>query len=323
MRRFAVPILFLALVAAVLLGLCVGASMHSVPEKISALLKGEGKVYSIIVHVRLPRVLCTLLCGAALAVAGALIQSVLNNPLAGPNIIGVIAGAGFGAVVCMAVVPSASSYMIGASAFTGAVLATLTVWGIARAAGFSKTGLVLAGVALSSLFNAGIDTVTTLVPDALASGNYFKIGGADGVTLRAVIPLMIVVPFAIVLACLFHHELSVLSLGGENAISLGLSPAVWRAVFLGLACILAGLAVSVAGLVGFVGLIVPHAVRLIGTSHGRFIPLCALGGGLLMTLCDLAARTLFSPFEIPVGIVLSVLGVPFFIWLLIRRRAYG
>lgn len=157
---------------------------------------------------------------------------------------------------------------------------------------------------------------------SMPAGNYFKIGGTEGVTLEAVFPLLIAVPAAIIVSTLFHHELSVLSLGGESAVSLGLSLAVWRAVFLGLACILAASAVSVVGLVGFVGLIVPHAVRLIDAPRGQFIPLCALGGALLMTLCDLAARTLFSPFEIPVGIVLSVLGVPFFIWLLIRRRAH-
>lgn len=317
-------------VAALLLLICagmsllLGASGLPMSELANGFVHRETVAGRILWHVRLPRTLATALCGAALGVAGALIQSVLYNPLAGPNIIGVNAGAGLGSVLCLALAPAAPAAAVGLCAFAGAALATSLVYLIARRAGSSRLSLVLAGVALSALFTAGIDAVTTLAPDCLAASNQFKIGGAAGATMKLVSPLLLTVPLGIALAIACRHELELLSLGEETAHGLGLRPARWRLLFLGIGCLLAGSAISVMGLIGFVGLLTPHMARfwISDGDQGAELALSALLGGALLTVCDLASRTLFAPFELPVGILLSALGAPFFLLLLVRRRAH-
>jgi iron complex transport system permease protein len=314
----------LLLLAAIAANLCFGAVALS-PARLIADLSGtgDGSALQIIRHVRFPRTVATLLAGSALAVSGMVIQSVLGNPLASPGIIGVNSGAGFMATLACAVFPGQMA-LVAPAAFVGALLAVLLVYGIGRITGASRMTIILAGVAISSILSAGIDTVVTLVPDALMGSAMFRIGGVAGVTLSSVFPQGGVMLAAMAAVFFLRSEIDILTLGGETAQSLGLPVGFYRFLLLGLSALLAGSAVSFAGLIGFVGLLVPHiARRIVGTQSKELVPCCMLLGAAFLTLCDLLARTLFSPFEIPVGLVLSLLGGPFFLWLLICQKGRG
>ena len=260
------------------------------------------------------------MAGAALAVSGMVIQTVLNNPLASPGVIGVNSSAGFAVALVCALFPTMQKHTP-LIAFIGALAGVLLVMVLAQSTVAARITVVLAGVAISNLFNAGIDAVVTLVPDALNSVTDFRIGGFTGVTMSQLAAPARIIVVSLVLLLTLSHQLDILSLGTDTAKSLGLAVGRMRIVFLILAAALAGAAVSFAGLLGFIGLIVPHMMRrLAGEDSGILLAATALGGALFMVLCDLVARVLFSPFEIPVGIVLSFAGAPFFLWLLFRQR---
>lgn len=313
---------FSALAIVAVVGICAGTALISPAELFADLREaGQSQNERIVLYVRLPRLLATLLAGSALAVSGAIIQAVLGNPLAAPNIIGVNAGAGLFTVTCIAVVPTAAK-VLPLAAFLGAMAAVSFVYGIARKTGASRMTIILAGVGVSSLLNAMIDAITTLNPNALAGISAFKSGGAAGVSISALSPAWIFIAVGLGVAVFLGHDLDVLSLGENTARSLGMNVGVLRLVFLAIAALLAGATVSFAGLIGFVGLVVPHIARKIaGTSENTaVIPVCVLTGGTFLTLCDTLARTLFAPYELPLGIVVSFVGVPFFIWLLMRKK---
>jgi iron complex transport system permease protein len=273
----------------------------------------------IIWHVRLPRLLAAVLCGAGLAASGVIIQTVLANPLASPGILGVNAGAGLTVALWLVLVPG-SFVLLPLAAFVGALITVLTVCGVARRAGLSRVTLILSGVAVSSLLTAGINTITTLAPDSLIGMRAFQLGGFAGVSLRALPSAGAVILCGILAALALASELDILGLGEETARSLGLHVQRYRYIFLILAAALAGAAVSFAGLISFVGLIVPHIARRFVSGSAALLSVSALGGAVFLILCDTAARTLFAPFELPVGILISFLGVPFVLWLLSRER---
>lgn len=314
-------VLLIVLFAAALAGICLGSVRLTPSEVFSALASGKSTPDGRIVYcIRLPRVLGSMLAGAALALSGAIIQAVLGNPLASPGVIGVNAGAGFFTVLCSALLPTAAK-MLPAAAFVGAFAAVMTVYIIARKTEASKLTLVIAGAAISSLFNAGTDTVTELFPETLSGISSFKIGGIGNITLEKLFPAWIIIAVGIIAAFLLHNETDVLSLGDKTAFTLGLNVKVTRFVLLMIAAALAGAAVSFAGILGFVGLIVPHICgRLIGYESRYKMPACVLLGAAFVTVCDIAARTLFSPNEISLGIVISYIGVPFFIYLLLKKK---
>lgn len=317
---FAIGIALLILSS--LAGIFLGA-LGIPPSQIIADLAQSGlsKSERILLYVRLPRVLGTILAGAALSVSGAIIQAVLGNPIAAPNIIGVNSGAGFFTVLCIAVFPDYYSYLP-AAAFLGALAAVMLVYAIAKKTGASKMTLVLSGVAVSSLMNAASDTVITLFPEVLTGFSSFRSGSVSGLALSKISPAWIYILVGICAALLLSHDLDILSLGDKTAQSLGLNVAFMRFIFLAAAALLAGAAVSFSGLIGFVGLIVPHIVRrLSGTSENRIIiPLCAIFGGAFVNICDIASRCIFAPYELPLGICISYIGAPFFIYLLTRKR---
>ena len=293
-------------------------------EVIAALLgRGSGTTASIVLYARLPRLCGCLLAGAALACAGVIIQGVLNNPLAAPNVIGVNSGAGLATALCCALAPGAVRWTP-LAAFLGALVGVLLVLFIAERAGAARITLVLAGVAMSSMFGAGIDAVVTFVPDALSGYTDFRVGGVKNLSMARLAPAFWVILIALLIALSLSNELDLLLLGRETAQSLGL-PAKWlRLALLMVAAALAGAAVSFAGLLGFVGLLVPHIMRrLLGEDSFPLLLSSALGGGLLLTVCDLASRLIFAPFELPLGVVLSLAGGPFFIWLLLKQRRGG
>ncbi|WRS26333.1 iron ABC transporter permease [Oscillospiraceae bacterium MB08-C2-2] len=301
--------------------LCLGAAPLSLGELASVIAGArETPEARILLYVRLPRTVATVLAGMALAVAGLVIQVVLDNPLAGPNIIGVNSGAGLFVALCGVLFPY-SSALVPAAAFLGAMLAVLLVYFLGRVTQASRMTIVLAGVAVSSILSAGIDLVVTFVPEALIGSNAFRMGGVAGVTLSRIFPAGWFILLALVAVVLLRNEMDVLALGEETARSLGMRVAPIRFGLLFLAAVLAGSAVSFSGLLGFVGLLVPHAARRIAGNENRYlIPFCALMGGAFLTFCDLLARLMFAPFELPVGLVLSVLGGPFFLWLLLRQK---
>lgn len=313
---------FALLILSSLAGIFLGAAGLSPAELLADITEqGLSKGERILLYVRLPRVLGTILAGAALAVSGAVIQAVLGNPIAAPNIIGVNAGAGFFTVLCLALFPNYPAYLP-AAAFLGALAAVMLVYAIAKKTGASKMTLVLSGVAVSSLMNAASDTVITLFPTVLMGFSAFKSGSVSGLNISRLFPAWIYILAGISVVLLLSHDLDILSLGDKTAQSLGLNVPLIRRVFLAAAALLAGAAVSFSGLIGFVGLIVPHVVRrLSGTSENRVvIPLCAILGGAFVNICDIVSRTVFTPYELPLGICISYIGAPFFIYLLIRKK---
>ena len=277
-------------------------------------------MWRILCFVRLPRTAAAVLAGAALGVAGALIQSVLNNAMASPNVIGVNAGAGLGALLAASLVPGAAALLPGA-AFAGALAAALFIWMLAAVAGLSRTTLILAGVTVSSILTACMNTLKLLFPDAAVGSTAFLLGTLSGVTTAQVQRALPWLAAGFVLAALLAADLNVLQLGEDMAAGLGLPVARVRFAALLTAALLAGAAVSFAGLLGFVGLLAPHiARRLVGGDNRRLLPVTALASADLMLLCDVAARVLFAPFELPVGVLLSLVGGPFFLFLLLRRK---
>jgi iron complex transport system permease protein len=275
---------------------------------------------NILLYVRLPRVCGSLLCGGALAVSGAVIQGVLANRLASPGIIGVNAGAGLAVTLCAAL-GVVGGWQVSFLAFLGALIAMIPISLLAQRWGASRGTILLLGVALNSLLGACSDAVTALSPEVSVMSADFKIGDFSSVTYNGLLPAVVIIALAILAACLLAHTLDALSLGEEHARALGVNTNLSRIVLLILAALMAGASVSLAGLLSFVGLLVPHAVRrLAGNQARHLLPLCALLGAGFVTLCDTLSRILFAPYQLPVGILLAFLGAPFFIWILLQRK---
>lgn len=320
--RAAVLLLALSLLVICPLSLTLGASGILPAQMLSALCRMDASsaAFRILVHIRLPRLLGALLTGACLACAGHVLQSVLQNPLASPGIIGVNSGAGLFALIAMAALPGSAS-AVPVCAFLGALLTALAVYAISALAGASKSTLILSGVAISSLLSALMDAIVTFYPDAAVSRSSFAIGGFESVTLARIGAVCPLAAMGLAGAALLGLELSILSMGDEAARGVGVDTRVFRLLLIACAALLSACAVSLAGLLGFVGLIAPHAARMMAPESPRLrLLLCALCGAALCALCDLAARLIFAPFELPVGILLSMLGVPFFLWLLFAQK---
>ncbi len=274
----------------------------------------------ILKYVRLPRTLACIFAGAGLAVSGSVIQNVLSNKLASPGIIGVNAGAGFAVTVCCAS-GVLSGWAIAGSAFTGAVLAVLLVVGVAQKMNASRTTVILGGVAINSFLNAGSEAIITLFPDVGAVSGDFRVGGFASVTTARLIPAIVLISIGLMIVFSLANELDVMCLGEETAQGLGLPVKMTRTILLVTAALLAGASVSFAGLLGFVGLIVPHIVRkLVGSESHHVLPMCAIGGASIVALCDFVSRMIFQPYEIPVGIIMSFIGGPFFVFLLLKNK---
>ena len=304
---------------AIIVGVGFGSTKLEIGDLIDAILTGDKSsvTYRIFLYVRLPRVLAAVLAGAALAVSGVIIQGILNNPLAGPNIIGVNSGAGFGAVLAMSFF-SYSVNIVPFAAFIGALCSSLIIYGISSKTGASKVTIVLAGVAVSSILSAGIDTLKTLFPDVAIDGNSFLIGGFSGISLNSLFPAIYYIVAGLLFAYFMARAIDIMGLGDDTAKTLGMNIKLNRFLLIVCSSILAGAAVSFSGLLGFVGLIVPHIVRkFTGNSHKKLIPYAALAGAGFVVLCDLLSRVLFAPYEVPVGIVMSFIGGPFFLVLLV------
>lgn len=321
-----------ACILATLASLCFGAAKLTIPQILDLLrpeqlsefftngAKNLGYAGIIFWTIRLPRTAACLLAGAALAVAGTVIQGVLANKLASPSIIGVNAGAGLAVTICCAM-GAISGWAIAGASFFGALLAVLLISLTAQKLNASRTTVILGGVAINSFLNAGTEAITTLIPEAGMLTADFRAGGFSAVSHIRLIPAGILILIALVIVMTLHNELDLMNLGEDMAQGLGLSVKKMRTIFLALAALLAGASVSFAGLLGFIGLIIPHAMRgIVGGENRILIPMCALGGATFVTICDVFSRLAFAPHEVPVGILMSFIGGPFFIWLLLKKR---
>ncbi|MDF2593440.1 MAG: iron transporter permease [Clostridia bacterium] len=293
-------------------------------EVIKALFLEKDTVnHQIIWNVRLPRTLVAALVGICLALSGVILQGIMRNPLASPNIIGVSSGAGLMAFVIMIIFPQ-YYYLVPAGAFIGALLATLLIYALSWKNGIQPMRMILAGVAVSSFLGAGINALMMFFPDRLVGVVDFLIGGLSARTWPHFHMLWPYALLGILIAFLFSNRLNILMLGDEVATGIGLNVEMTRMLFISIAALLAGSAVSVAGLLGFVGLIVPHTARMIiGSDYRYLFPATAILGATVVMLCDTVARLVLDPIEIPVGIIMALLGGPFFLYLLREKRSVG
>ena len=273
----------------------------------------------IIDNIRLPRTVVAMLVGLNLSLSGAILQAVMKNPLADPHIIGISSGAGLFGIFVMLVKGDAGMWVT-PSAFVGAMLAALLIYVLAWKGGIRPIRVILAGVAVSAFLGAGISAMLIFYSDRVHGALLWMVGGLSA---RSWNHVEIILPYAIVgtvLAMLGTKHLNVLQLGDEVAKGLGQRVDLVRTLLTAVAALLAASAVCVVGLLGFVGLIVPHSARLmIGSDHRWLLPATGLLGSAVVMASDTFARTIFAPTELPVGILMAILGAPFFLFLLRRQ----
>ena len=332
--------LALVLVACLLAGLSHGSVAIPPSEQCLILLSRLHLVQSptdsgnafILLQIRMPRVLLGALVGFALALCGAIMQGLFRNPLADPYLLGIAGGATAGAAAITALGLLTIPLALSGGAFLGAVIAVAIVYGISRTrlGQVSNYTLILAGVAIAALFSSLTTFLIFISADQQLRHIVFWImGSLAAASWSAVASLAVVISVAGVLAFLGAGGLNAMALGEDMARHLGLDPQRLKKGLLGLTTLLTAAAVCVSGTIGFVGLIVPHAMRLIlGPDHRLLLPASALAGASFLVFCDTLARTLASPTEIPVGIITSIFGAPFFLYLLrfhkkIRQNEIG
>ena len=316
--------IFIALLSAVFalaVSIIFGSSQISLKAVLSGLLNNAENVdYIIFKYVRLPRSFSCFFAGAALSVSGAVIQRALSNKLASPGIIGVNSGSALAVTLCTAL-GLWGGWTLSLAAFLGALLAVCIVVLASVKFKASRGMVILLGIAINSLFGAITDAIVTFVPDVAYMTTQFRIGDFSASSYVKLIPSAVIISVTVTAVTVFADRLDLVTLGDDVAKSLGLSSGLTRMLYLTAAALLAGCAVSMAGLLSFVGLIVPHAVKRLRINSGKLLlPLCALFGGGFVTICDLIARISFSPYEIPVGIIMSAIGVPVFLVLLFRGK---
>lgn len=330
-RRTAVVLL--ALVAALVVACVAGTAFGAVPVAPTDVLRALGRAAAgaslgpddaLIVQLRLPRVIVAALVGMCLAAAGVLYQALFRNALADPYILGVSSGAGLGAALAFAVVGvgAASLLAVPAAAFAGAIATIVVVAAIATRRGVMDTlSLLLAGVAVSYTLAALTSFVLVVRREQMSRIVFWMMGGLQSASWpqAAVVAAMLAVGLAVPL--LYARELNIMLLGDERASELGVDVESFKRVVLLAASLMVSAAVSVSGLIGFVGLMTPHAARLVlGPDHRLLLPASVICGGIAMVLADLVARVVLAPVELPVGIVTAIAGGPVFVWLLVRAR---
>ena len=282
-----------------------------------------GPIVTFVLDARVPRVLAALVAGAALAVAGAIIQAGCRNPLAEPGILGVTSGAGLGAVLVLTLAPTAGTWSITACAFAGAAVASVVVFGLAVRGGLESDRLVLIGVGVAAAANALITVVIVLTdPWSIAKALTWLSGSTYGRTLPLVVPVATVVLLAVPLLWRAHRTLDLLAVDDDTPRVVGVRLERARPLLLGLACLLTATAVTAVGVIAFVGLVAPHAARaLVGARHVRVLPVAALLGALLVSVADTLGRTVIAPSQLPAGLLAALVGTPYFVYLLWRSRS--
>ncbi|EON92303.1 transporter permease [Marinobacter lipolyticus SM19] len=316
------PLLILALVSLAAMVLSVGTGSVSVaPGQVLAVLLGEGSnlQQTLVLELRLPRTLSAFATGGLLAVAGALMQVLLRNPLADPYVLGLSGGAAVGALLAM--LAGLGGLIISGSAFAGALLATLMVFGLAHGTGsWTPSRLLLTGVVVAAGWGAVITLMLAISPAQRLPGMLYWLMG-DVSYARSPWPALGFLLLVCLLVVPLGRSLNVLARGPMQAAALGVAvrPLEWTIYIL--ASLLTATAVTMAGSIGFVGLVVPHMLRLVlGNDQRLILPACALAGGTLLVLADTLARVVIAPEQLPVGVITALLGVPTFLYLLYRSR---
>ena len=313
----------LAALAALAIALAIGSVALDGAAILRALTGADSATETAIVReLRLPRALAAFAVGGLLALAGALMQALLRNPLADPYILGISGGAAVGALAAMLAGVAA---LVTPGALGGALASTLIVFGLARTgaerAPWTTTRLLLTGVVVAAGWGAVIALLLTLAPDAQVKGMLFwLIGDLGGTTVAS--PALVTLAIALAASLAFGRDLNVLSRGEETAAALGVAVGRTTAMLCAVAALATAAAVTTAGSVGFVGLVVPHVVRMLwGADHRFLLPASVLLGAAFTVAADTLARTAVAPTELPVGVVTAFVGVPFFVYLLRRRGA--
>ncbi|WP_326612100.1 iron ABC transporter permease [Streptomyces scopuliridis] len=320
-----------ALATAVVAGLALG-SVRIPPGQVITILTGgadPGPFRTIVLDVRLPRVLLGVIVGAGLAVVGTVLQALVRNRLADPFLLGISSGASAGAVLVMVLGIGGgitTTVAMPAAAFAGSLLALALVYGLARRRGAMTGGrLVLAGVAVAYILSA----LTTLIlivsarPEHFQEAMYWTFGGLGSARWSTLLLPAVVLTLGTALLIALARPLDLLLAGEEGATVLGLDTSRFRAGVFVLTSLVTGVMVAASGAVGFIGLLVPHAARMaVGASHRALLPVAALGGAVILVAADLAARTVAAPQDVPVGVLTALTGGPAFLWLM-RRRPEG
>ena len=298
--------------------LAVGSLSLPLPEVIAALLGENPPSAAIVLELRLPRALAGFACGGLLALAGALMQVLLRNPLADPYVLGISGGAGIGAM--FAILIGLGMAGINGLAFLGALSAMLLVFGLAHGDGaWTQTRLLLTGVIVAAGCGAVVALMLSIAPEHKLRGMLFWLMGDLSQTGAPWVALLILV-VALIAALPFSRELNLLARGEDTAQALGVNVRRLRFTVYAIASLVTAVAVTSAGSIGFVGLVVPHLVRLaIGNDQRLLLPASVLAGGALLTLADMLARTIVAPQQLPVGVLTALIGVPVFLFLLARH----
>ncbi|OBJ42803.1 iron ABC transporter permease [Mycolicibacterium mucogenicum] len=276
----------------------------------------------IVWELRLPRALLAAICGAGLGICGAILQSLMRNPLADPFMLGISSGASTGAVLVV-VAGIGGALTLSGGAFVGAVIAFVLVLALAAVSGGGQDRVLLAGVAGTQLFSAATALVVFSSADAQQTRGvlFWLLGSLAGAAWSQVALCGLVCAACLAICWLHSDALDAFAFGRDAAAALGVSVRRVRAVLLATTALLTAVLVSAAGAIGFVGLVLPHAARMIvGPSHRRLLPVTAITGAIFLVWVDAAARTVFAPQELPVGVVTALVGVPIFMWILARRR---
>lgn len=303
-------------------GLVFGSVRLSFAQLLDGIAGTDAISQVILCELRLPRVIAAQLAGVGLSTAGLILQTVTDNKLCAPHIVGINAGAGFAVMLLTCFFPLLWE-LLPLAAFVGALLAAFTVLGVSSAGTGKgkKSSVILAGVAVSAMLSSGTSFLSLKYPDALPSYAAFSVGGFSGVRMRALLIPSVIIALCFLTATALAPKIQLLCLGDEVASTLGINVKAVRVTAVLLASALSASVVSFAGLIGFVGLIVPHIARRVsGGGLRATLAVSALCGGVLVMLADLAGRALFAPGEIPAGVFMAFIGAPFFLWLLIKGR---
>lgn len=318
-RAATLSALVVCVVATALWAVTIGPTRIPPSDIVAAITSFDGsRDHLVIATVRLPRVLAGIIAGAALAVAGAIMQAVTNNPLASPGLLGVNAGAAFGVVMTLTFAPGVPTGTYVWAAFAGAAVAAGIVYALGSmgVAGATPVKLALAGAIVSAFVASLTSAVLIFDKTTLDAIRFWSVGSLAGRSMATVVSVSPYVGIGLAVALLMRRQITTMSLGADVARTVGQNLILWRSIAALTVVLLAGGAVAVAGPIGFVGLVVPHAVRLLtGLDYRWILPFCAVGGALLVIGSDALARELLPERELPVGITMALIGAPFFVYL--------
>ena len=302
------------------LSISIGSVAFTAGEVVSTLFgRGTELSNNIIFNLRVPRATINILVGMNLAMSGVLLQTVMKNPLADPGLTGVSSGGAFVAIVIMLMFPHLSSF-VPFGAFLGAMATCMLIYSLAWKKGLDPVRIILAGVAINSVLGSGTSLLSILYSDRIQGVLLWVNGSMAGINRNHVNLLLPYSIVGLILALLCIRQVNVLQLGDDMSKNLGYNPNLSRLLISAVAAFLAGISVAVVGIIGFVGLVVPHVARMvIGSDYKYLLPLSGIFGAILIIVADTFARTVFSPIELPVGILMSVIGGPTFLYLLRKR----